>query len=219
MSVADIASFKPNVDKGDYKAQWHVSLADIEKAKQSEDQVYFAKRHGIDFYHRYAEDLALFGDLGFKVLRVSIDWTRLFPNGDEESPNQKGITFYHKLFDEMLKHGIESLVTLSHYGMPLYLIENYDGWVSKDVITFFNRFTDVVLGEYAHKVKYWLTFNEIDSVFRHPFTTVGVLEEKYASKDRQRRPSIKPCIISLLLVLLRQNSLNPIILKPSWEPC
>ncbi|MGT2785861.1 glycoside hydrolase family 1 protein [Streptococcus merionis] len=182
MSVADVAKFKPNIDKKDYKAQWHVSQADIDEAKTSDDEVYYAKRHGIDFYHRYKEDLALFGELGFKTLRISIAWTRIFPNGDEEKPNEKGIAFYHDLFDEMLKNGIEPLVTLSHYEMPLHLVEAYDGWVSKDVVTFFNRYTDVVIKEYASKVKYWLTFNEIDSVFRHPFTTVGVLEEKYSDK-------------------------------------
>lgn len=186
MSVADVAKFKPTIDKKDYKGQWHVSLKDIEEAKASDDEVYYAKRHGIDFYHKYKEDLALFGELGFKTMRVSIAWTRLFPNGDEETPNSKGIEFYHNLFDEMLKHGIEPLVTLSHYEMPLYLVEKYDGWVSKKVIEFFNRYTNVVFQEYAHKVKYWLTFNEIDSVFRHPFTTVGVLEEKYADKTRAK---------------------------------
>ncbi|MEQ9764532.1 glycoside hydrolase family 1 protein [Streptococcus sp. ZJ151] len=182
MSVADVAKFKPNVDKGDYKAQWHVSQRDIDEAKNSEDEVYFSKRHGIDFYHKYPEDLALFGELGFKTMRVSIAWTRIFPNGDELEPNQRGINFYHRLFDEMLKNGIEPLVTLSHYEMPLHLVEAYDGWVSKDVITFFNRYTDIVLKEFSKKVKYWLTFNEIDSVFRHPFTTVGVQEEKYLTK-------------------------------------
>lgn len=182
MSVADVARFRPHLDKSDYKGQWHVSQKDIDEAKQTDDVVYFPKRHGIDFYHTYKEDLALFGELGFKTMRVSIAWTRLFPNGTELDPNSKGVAFYHNLFDEMLKNGIEPLVTLSHYEMPLYLVEHYDGWVSKDVITFFNRFTEVCIKEYGDKVKYWLTFNEIDSVFRHPFTTVGVLEEKYATK-------------------------------------
>ncbi|MFC3927640.1 glycoside hydrolase family 1 protein [Streptococcus caprae] len=184
MSVADVARFRPGVDKADYKSQWHVSLNDIVEAKNSQDEVYFAKRHGIDFYHRYPGDLALFGELGFKVMRVSIAWTRLFPKGDEQEPNPLGIEFYHKLFDEMLKNGIEPLVTLSHYEMPLHLVEEYGGWVSKQVIQFFTRFSQVCFDEYGDKVKYWLTFNEIDSVFRHPFTTVGVLEEKYETKEK-----------------------------------
>lgn len=182
MSVADVAKFKPETDVKDYVSQWHVSPEQIEEAMSTDDDVYFPKRHGIDFYHRYKEDLAMFGKMGMKCMRVSIAWTRLFPNGNEEIPNVKGVAFYHDLFKEMKKNHIEPIVTLSHYEMPLYLVNHYDGWVSRDVITMFVRFSEVCLKEYSQYVKYWLTFNEIDSVFRHPFTTVGVVEEKYPTK-------------------------------------
>lgn len=184
MSVADVAKFKPNVDKKDYKSQWYVSLKDIDEAKNSDDIIYYSKRHGIDFYHRYKEDIALFGEMGFKTLRLSIAWTRIFPNGIEEEPNEAGLAFYEDVFKTLRAHNIEPLVTLSHYEMPLYLAENYDGWVSRNVVDMFVKYAKVCFNRYKNLVKYWLTFNEIDSVFRHPFTTVGVIEEKYEDKDK-----------------------------------
>ncbi|MCI1882678.1 MAG: glycoside hydrolase family 1 protein [Sporolactobacillus sp.] len=182
ISVADVAQYKPDIDPKDYVSQWHVSPKQIKEAMATNDTTYYPKRHGIDFYHRYKEDLALFAEMGMKCLRMSIAWTRLFPTGTETKPNPKGVAFYHNLFKEMKALGIEPLVTLSHYEMPLYLVNHYDGWVSRDVVKMFVRFTRICFKEYSQYVHYWLTFNEIDSVFRHPFTTVGVVEEKYANK-------------------------------------
>ena len=88
----------------------------------------FPKRRGIDFYHRYKEDIALFAEMGFKTFRMSISWPRIFPNGDDREPNEEGLAFYDKVFDELLKYGIEPLVTLSHYEIPLTLVQKYNGW-------------------------------------------------------------------------------------------
>lgn len=183
MSVADVAMFKPNVDKKDYVSQWHIDMDDIRKARETDDVVYYPKRHGVDFYHHYEEDIALFAEMGFKTLRLSIAWTRIFPNGDEEKPNEKGLLFYENVFKCLRKHNIEPLVTLSHYEMPLYLVENYEGWASREVVDMFVKFATTCFERYKDLVKYWLTFNEIDSVFRHPFTTVGIVEDNYASKN------------------------------------
>lgn len=183
MSVADVAMFKPNVDKKDYVSQWHIDMDDIRKARETDDVVYYPKRHGVDFYHHYEEDIALFAEMGFKTLRLSIAWTRLFPNGDEEKPNEKGLLFYENVFKCLRKHNIEPLVTLSHYEMPLYLVENYEGWASREVVDMFVKFATTCFERYKDLAKYWLTFNEIDSVFRHPFTTVGIVEDNYASKN------------------------------------
>ncbi|ETA82352.1 glycoside hydrolase family 1 protein [Youngiibacter fragilis] len=182
MSVADVAMYKPDIDIKDYVKQWHVGPEDIENAMNADDDAMFPKRRGIDFYHKYKEDIALFKELGFRTLRLSIAWTRIFPNGIEESPNEKGLQFYEDLFTELRKNDIEPLVTLSHYEMPLYLVNNYDGWVSREVVDMFVRYARVCFERYKGLVRYWLTFNEIDSVFRHPFTTVGVVEEKYSDK-------------------------------------
>lgn len=182
MSVADVASYRPDLDIKDYVSQWHVGPEDIEKAMATDDVTYYPKRRGIDFYHRYREDIAMLAEMGFKSFRLSIAWTRIFPNGIEEEPNEAGLAYYEDVFRCLREHGIEPLVTLSHYEMPLYLVNHYDGWTSREVIGMFVRFAKVCFERYKDLVTYWLTFNEIDSVFRHAFTTVGVVEEKYADK-------------------------------------
>lgn len=179
MSVADCSIYKGNVDPSDYKAQHAISSKDIEEAMVYQGTARYPKRHGIDFYHRYIEDLDLFQEMGFKCLRVSIQWTRIYPNGTEETPNESGLKHYEKLFREMQKRGIEPLVTLHHYEMPLYLSNHYDGWYQREVIDLFLKFCKTVYQRYNGLVKYWLTFNEIDSMFRHPFTTAGLVEDRY----------------------------------------
>ncbi|MBE8954733.1 MAG: 6-phospho-beta-glucosidase [Quinella sp. 2Q5] len=118
---------------------------------------------GIDFYHRYAEDIALFAEMGFKCFRTSIAWTRIFPKGDELEPNEAGLKFYDDLFDELLKHGIEPVITLSHFEMPLHLAKAYGGWTNRKLIDFFVRYAECVMTRYRDKVKYWMTFNEINN--------------------------------------------------------
>lgn len=130
----------------------------------------------IDFYHRYPADIALFADMGFTCLRISIAWTRIFPNGDETSPNEAGLAFYDKLFDEMAKHNISPLVTLSHYEMPWGLVEQYGGWGNRLTIDFFERYARTVFTRYRDKVKLWLTFNEINMALHAPLTGVGLPE-------------------------------------------
>ncbi|WP_274872626.1 glycoside hydrolase family 1 protein, partial [Serratia marcescens] len=127
----------------------------------------------IDFYHRYPEDIALFAEMGFKCLRTSIAWTRIFPQGDEETPNEAGLAFYDRLFDEMAKYGIQPLITLSHYEMPYGLVKRYGGWGDRRTIDFFERYARTVFERYKHKVKHWLTFNEINMSLHAPFTGVG----------------------------------------------
>ena len=126
------------------------------------------KLEGIDFYHRYKEDIALFAEMGF------IAWSRIFPNGDETEPNEAGLKFYDDLFDELAKYGIEPLVTLSHYETPLYLARKYNGWANRDLIGFYERYVRTVFTRYKDKVNYWLTFNEINSVLHAPFMSGGI---------------------------------------------
>ena len=131
----------------------------------------------IDFYHRYPEDIALFAEMGFKCLRTSIAWTRIFPQGDEETPNEAGLAFYDRLLDEMAKYGIQPLITLSHYEMPYGLVKRYGGWGDRRTIDFFERYARTVFERYKHKVKHWLTFNEINMSLHAPFTGVGLPPE------------------------------------------
>lgn len=131
----------------------------------------------IDFYQRYPEDIALFNEMGFNCLRLSIAWTRIFPNGDESEPNEEGLAYYDRIFNELAKHDITPFVTLSHYEMPYALVENYGGWGSRELIGFFERYARTVFERYQNKVKLWLTFNEINMSLHAPFTGVGLAEE------------------------------------------
>jgi 6-phospho-beta-glucosidase len=132
------------------------------------------KLDGIDFYHRYAEDIALFAQMGFKVYRFSIAWSRIFPNGDDPEPNEEGLAFYDRVLDELEKHGIEPLVTISHYETPLALTRKYNGWVNRDLIGLYERYAGALFTRYGSRVKYWLTFNEINSILHAPFMSGGI---------------------------------------------
>jgi 6-phospho-beta-glucosidase len=133
---------------------------------------------GIDFYHRYKEDIQLLAGMGFKVFRTSIAWTRIFPKGDEQEPNEKGLQFYDDLFDECKKYGIEPLVTISHYETPLHLAKEYDGWRNRKLIGFYENYVRTIFTRYKDKVKYWLTFNEINSVLHAPLMSGGIYTPK-----------------------------------------
>lgn len=136
------------------------------------------KLSGTDFYHRYKEDIALLAEMGCNVFRFSIAWSRIYPMGDELIPNEAGLAFYDKVIDECLKYGIEPLITLSHYEMPLHLCKKYDGFRSREMIEFFVRYAETVLKRYHHKVKYWLTFNEINVTLVSPLLGAGILTPK-----------------------------------------
>jgi 6-phospho-beta-glucosidase len=134
----------------------------------------YPSHEGIDFYHRYPQDIALFAEMGFKCLRFSLAWTRIFPQGDETSPNESGLAFYDGLINELLAHHIEPVVTISHYEMPLHLVKAYGGWKDRRLILFFSRFCNAVFRRYRGRVKYWMTFNEINSALMMPFLSLGL---------------------------------------------
>jgi len=124
---------------------------------------YYPNHEAIDFYHRYKEDIQLFKELGLKCLRTSISWSRIFPTGQEETPNEQGLKFYDDLFDECLKNGIEPVVTLSHFEIPYAIYEDFGGFANKAVIPLFVKFAQCVFDRYKDKVTYWMTFNEINN--------------------------------------------------------
>lgn len=126
------------------------------------------KLEAIDFYHRYQEDIALFAEMGFKVFRLSIAWSRIFPRGDEAEPNATGLAFYDRVIDELLAHNIVPLVTLSHYELPLHLAQEYGGWTNRKLIGFYENFARTVFEHFRGRVQYWLTFNEINSILHFP---------------------------------------------------
>ena len=131
-----------------------------------EEGAWYPEHRAIDFYHRYREDLDFFQQMGFKALRTSIDWSRIYPTGDEKEPNEKGLAYYDELFDAMLERGIEPVVTISHFEMPLALAQRYGGWTSRHVLDCYVRYATTVLEHFHAKVHWWITFNEINNQYR-----------------------------------------------------
>ena len=183
VSVSDCARHHLDVDVQDYAKQNEISTKEILEAMKSDDTSLYPKRHGSDGYHHYKEDIKLFAEMGFKVFRLSIAWSRIFPNGDDKEPNEEGLKFYDDLFDECHKYGIEPLVTMSHYEPPINLVLNYNGWYDREIIDMFVKYVDVITDRYKDKVKYWLTFNEVDSMIRHPYTTGGLVRDRFEGKN------------------------------------
>ena len=182
LAVTDIVKRVAPEDRKKLKLPFP-TIQEVRNAAQDNNDKLYPKRNGIDFYHRYKEDIALFKEMGFKALRISIAWPRIFPNGDELEANEDGLLFYDRLFDELVDQGIEPVVTLSHYEMPLHLVVQYGGWVNRKVVDCFVRFAQTVMERYKDKVKYWITFNEINSIFMSPFISAGILRDQVADKD------------------------------------
>lgn len=164
---------------------------------------------GIDFYHRYQEDIKLFAEMGFKVFRLSIAWSRIFPKGDEETPNEAGLLFYDRVFDECKKYGIEPLVTISHYETPLHLAETYDGWLDRRMIGFYERYVRTIFTRYQDKVTYWLTFNEINSILNSPFMSGGINTPKEQLTESQLYQAIHHEMVASALVTKIGHEINP----------
>ncbi|WP_455269160.1 glycoside hydrolase family 1 protein [Rahnella aceris] len=134
----------------------------------------YPNHKGIDHYHRFQEDIALFAEMGFKCYRFSIAWTRIYPNGIEQEPNEAGLKHYDQVIDACIAHGIEPVITISHYEMPLHLATAFGGWKNRELIGHFERFARTVLTRFGHKVKYWMTFNEINSAAHFPIMSQGL---------------------------------------------
>src|SRR5699024_936392 len=163
--------------------RWEVANGYLTSFTPSEDE-YYPSHVGIDFYHQYKKDIYLFAEMGFKALRLSIAWARIFPNGNDEVPNEKGLQFYDDLFDELNKYGIEPVVTLAHFDVPVHLVKEYGGWKSRKLVHFFENYAKTVFQRYKDKVKYWLTFNEINMLLHMPYVGAGLVFE--AGDDQQQ---------------------------------
>ncbi len=167
------------------------------------------KLEGIDFYHRYAQDIALFAELGFSVFRFSIAWSRIFPNGDEEAPNEEGLAFYDRILDELARYGIEPLVTISHYETPLHLARAYGGWTDRRLIEFYQRYARVLFERYGHRVRYWLTFNEINSILHEPLLSGAILTPKEQLTQQQLYQAIHHELVASARVTRLAHQMMP----------
>ncbi|CCI81332.1 glycoside hydrolase family 1 protein [Lactobacillus hominis] len=141
------------------------------------DGYYYPSHQGTDFYHHYQEDIKYMAQMGFNVFRLSLNWSRILSNGDDETPNQEGLEFYDKVFAECAKYGIEPLVTLSHYETPLSLIQRFGGWKDRHLIDAFTHYAEIVMKHYKGKVRYWLTFNEINAMDMAPYMGGGLIDD------------------------------------------
>lgn len=154
------------------------------KMLEFDDQHFYPAQEAIDMYHQYIDDIKLFAEMGFKTYRMSISWTRIFPNGDEEKPNEEGLTFYENIFRELRKHNIEPLVTLAHFDVPVTLIKKYGSWRNRKMIGFFENYCRTVFNHYKGLVKYWLTFNEVNMILHAPFLGAGLCFEPDENEEQ-----------------------------------
>lgn len=179
-----------------------------------EEGEYYPNHEGIDFYHRYKEDIAMFAEMGFKAFRTSIAWTRIFPKGDEETPNEEGLHFYDDLFDECLKYGIEPVVTLSHFEMPYHLVTKYGGFKNRKLIDFFVRFAKACFDRFKDKVKYWMTFNEINNQTNYenghaPFTNSGIVYSEGDNREQIMYQAAHYELVASALAVKIGHEINP----------
>lgn len=174
----------------------------------------YPNHEAIDFYHRYKEDIALFKEMGFKCFRTSIAWTRIFPKGDEEMPNEEGLKFYDDMFDELLKAGIEPVITLSHFEMPYHLAKEYGGFYNRKCIDFFVKFAKVCFERYKDKVKYWMTFNEINNQMNYKndlfgWCDSGVIFSKYDNPEEVMYQTGHNELVASALAVKAGHEINP----------
>lgn len=209
-----------------YEGAWQeggkgVSIIDVERGSSAGvprtiddhvlDGVYYPSHEAVDFYHHYKEDIALFAEMGFKTFRMSIAWTRIFPNGDEKEPNEEGLAFYDRVFDELHKYGIEPLVTLHHYEMPLNLVKKYGSWRNRKLVDFAVHFGKTVMERYKDKVKYWLTFNEINALLTHwrPWHQAGLIFDEGENEEQTKLQAMHHQLLASALTVKAAREINP----------
>jgi len=167
------------------------------------------KLEGIDFYHRYKEDIALMAEMGFSVFRTSIAWSRLYPKGDEQEPNAEGIAFYRAVFEECRKYNIEPLVTLCHFDVPMHLVVEYGSWRNRQMVEFFTRYARTCFEQFDGLVKYWLTFNEINILLHSPFSGAGLVFEQGEHQDQVKYQVAHHELVASALATRIAHEVNP----------
>lgn len=179
------------------------------KMLSQEEGYYYPAKDGIDFYHHYKEDIALFAEMGFKAYRMSIAWSRIFPTGEDVEPNEEGLQFYENIFKECRKYGIEPIVTLCHFDCPIHLIKKYGGWKNRKMIDLFSRYVHTVFERYNGLVKYWITFNEINMLFQLPFMGAGLYFEPCENKIEMMYRSAHHELVASAKATQIAHAINP----------
>lgn len=179
------------------------------KMLKMDENHHYPAAQAIDFYHHFREDIRLFGEMGFKVYRLSIAWTRIFPNGDETEPNEEGLRFYEEVFNECRKYQIQPLVTISHFDCPIYLIEKYGGWRNRKMIDFYLHLCETLFIRYREYVTYWLTFNEINMILHAPFMGAGIYFEEGENEEQIKYQAAHHELIASALATKLAHEINP----------
>jgi len=180
-----------------------------EKRFALRDDEFYPSHQAIDFYHRYKEDIALMAEMGFTVFRTSIAWSRIFPNGDETVPNAEGIAFYRDVFSECKKHGIEPLVTLCHFDVPMHLVREYGSWRNRKMVEFFTHYARTCFEAFNGLVKYWLTFNEINILLHSPFSGAGLVFEQDDNQEQVKYQAAHHELVASALATKIAHEINP----------
>lgn len=174
-----------------------------------EEGYFYPAQEGIDFYHHYKEDIKLFAEMGFKTFRLSIGWSRIFPNGDDAVPNREGLDFYRSVFEECKKYNIEPLVTIAHFDVPMNLVTKYGSWKNRKLVDFYVRYCEVLFTEYKDLVKYWLTFNEINMLLHLPFMGAGLVFEEGENEDQVKYTAAHHQLVASAKVTKLGHEINP----------
>lgn len=174
-----------------------------------DDEHFYPAKDAIDMYHHYKEDIALFAEMGFKTYRMSIAWSRIFPMGDEEEPNEAGLKFYEDMFKECKKYGIEPLVTITHFDCPMHLIKKYGSWRHRRMITFYKRLVTTLFTRYKGLVHYWLTFNEINVIMHAPFMGGGLVFEEGENQEQVKYQAVHHELVASAMATKIAHEIDP----------
>jgi len=173
LSISDFHAYQRKLSRDDRKED--AAVRNDESSLVINPDLYYPKQHGIDFFHTYKDDLRLMQEMGLKCFRTSFDWSRIYPDGDDEQPNEEGLLYYDDLLKTIRSFGMEPVMTLSHHEMPIHLVKKYGGWQNRKLVTFFSRYCETLLERYHSQVKYWITFNQINLL---TFNSLGILGNK-----------------------------------------
>ena len=198
-----------NVDVAPHGKDRFPVLAGKMKMFECDNEHYYPSHEAIDMYHNYKEDIKLFAEMGFKCYRLSIAWTRIFPTGIEETPNEEGLKFYDSLFDECLKYGIQPLVTICHFDVPMYLVEKYGAWRNRKLVDLYVKYCEAIFTRYKDKVKYWLTFNEINMILHLPFIGAGLYIEEGENEEQIKYQAAHHQLVASALATKLAKKINP----------
>jgi 6-phospho-beta-glucosidase len=205
--AADINCYRGDLPP-EKRSNKELTSEDLAFAMKDAEGIY-PKRRGIDFYHTYKEDLKLLAGTGMNMFRTSINWARIFPRGDETVPNEAGLRFYDNLIDEIIGNGMEPLITLSHYEMPLYLTTAYTGWYSRELIGFFVRYCETVFHRYKDKVRYWIMVNQINLLAFEIFNLLGIAEDRVTNFDQANYQGVHHMMVASARAAAAARTINP----------